>query len=338
MTDKNALTAAPNTELANVQNIGLVKPLNPTRPNPYLLLLQKARSPATRRTYESNLIRFFRDEMGTAPDQASVQIFLSQSAPELAMQLAVHAAKMRESGSAASSINIRLASIRALITTGYRFGFCAVDSKGLVDSEKAQTYRDTRGPELATIQKLLALPDRTTLRGKRDYALLRLLTDNALRRAEVCALQVSDFEPAARRLAILGKGQTDKIWVTLHPGTIQAIETYLADETYRAAAGHADGALFRNCAFRASAKGGPLAGDGLDDIVRTYGAKIGLKLSPHKFRHFAITAALDKTGGDVRSVQKLSRHKKIETLMIYDDNRTDRQGEITMLLGDLLEG
>jgi len=36
-------------------------------------------------------------------------------------------------------------------------------------------------------------------------------------------------------------------------------------------------------------------------------------------------------------VQKLSRHVKLETLILYDDNRTDQQGEITMLLGDLLE-
>jgi integrase len=38
--------------------------------------------------------------------------------------------------------------------------------------------------------------------------------------------------------------------------------------------------------------------------------------------------------GNVRKVQKLSRHRKLDTLMIYDDNRHRDQGEIT----DLLDG
>ncbi len=54
----------------------------------------------------------------------------------------------------------------------------------------------------------------------------------------------------------------------------------------------------------------------------------------HRIRHSAITAALDATEGDVRKVQKLSRHANLNTLMIYDDNRTNAQKDIT----DLLDG
>ncbi|MEG4534936.1 hypothetical protein [Microcoleus sp. D2_18a_D3] len=48
----------------------------------------------------------------------------------------------------------------------------------------------------------------------------------------------------------------------------------------------------------------------------------------------AITAALDATDGNVRKVQKLSRYKNLNTLMIYDDNRSRDQGDVT----DLLDG
>ncbi len=65
-------------------------------------------------------------------------------------------------------------------------------------------------------------------------------------------------------------------------------------------------------------------------------AKISKKLSPHRIRHSGITAALEATGGDVRKVQKLSRHANLNTLMIYDDNRQDVQGEISDLLADLV--
>jgi len=53
-------------------------------------------------------------------------------------------------------------------------------------------------------------------------------------------------------------------------------------------------------------------------------------------RKDTIAQALDETG-DVRKEKKLSRHKKIETLMIYDDNRTNVQGLLTELLSNALE-
>jgi integrase/recombinase XerC len=44
-------------------------------------------------------------------------------------------------------------------------------------------------------------------------------------------------------------------------------------------------------------------------------------LSPHRIRHSSITTFLDASGGDVRTAQRLSRHSRLDTLMIYDDNR-----------------
>jgi integrase/recombinase XerC len=55
-------------------------------------------------------------------------------------------------------------------------------------------------------------------------------------------------------------------------------------------------------------------------------------MSPHRIRHSSITTALDKSDGDVRKVQKLSRHKNLNTLMIYDDNRNHDQLELSELL------
>jgi integrase/recombinase XerC len=59
-------------------------------------------------------------------------------------------------------------------------------------------------------------------------------------------------------------------------------------------------------------------------------------MSPHRIRHSVITAALDATNGDTRKVQKLSRHRNLNTLMIYDDNRHQHQSEVTNILADLV--
>ena len=316
--------------------------------DPVWLLLQDKRSPATRRAYKGDLVDFF----GTSPTPDVVKAFVGQAVPLLAQRLVLYREEMRAKGLAPATINRRLAAVRSLLKMCYRLGLSSTDGRNLIDGEKTKAYRDTRGTDLDNLKRLLALPDRSTLRGKRDYALLRLLCDNALRRAEVCALTVADFQPDEKRLAILGKGRTEKEFITLHPSSAAAVAAYILASGHKEtlasghketlASGHGEtlereGPLFLTCDHRPQLAGTGLTSNGLYEVVKTYGTKIGLKLSPHKLRHSAITVALDKTGGDVRRVQKLSRHVKLETLILYDDNRTDQQGEITMLLGDLLE-
>ena len=308
--------------------------------DPVWLLLQDKRSPATRRAYKGDLVDFF----GASPTPDVVKAFVGQAVPLLAQRLVLYREEMRAKGLAPATINRRLAAVRSLLKMCYRLGLSSTDGRNLIDGERTKAYRDTRGTDLDNLKRLLALPDRSTLRGKRDYALLRLLCDNALRRAEVCALTVGDFQPDDKRLAILGKGRTEKEFITLHPSSTAAVAAYILASGHKEtlASGHGEtlereGPLFLTCDHRPRLAGTGLTSNGLYEVVKTYGTKIGLKLSPHKLRHSAITVALDKTGGDVRRVQKLSRHVKLETLILYDDNRTDQQGEITMLLGDLLE-
>jgi integrase len=57
----------------------------------------------------------------------------------------------------------------------------------------------------------------------------------------------------------------------------------------------------------------------------------------HTSRHASITLALDLTNGDIRSVASFSRHKKTETVSIYDDKRNNLAGKVTQLLSKKLE-
>jgi integrase/recombinase XerC len=96
--------------------------------------------------------------------------------------------------------------------------------------------------------------------------------------------------------------------------------------------GIGDGPLFTALDFANS--GHRLTGDGIRKIVVRHSENAGIKkqMSPHRIRHSAITAALDATFRNVRKVQKLSRHRKLDTLMIYDDNRGRDQQDVTELL------
>lgn len=59
-------------------------------------------------------------------------------------------------------------------------------------------------------RELLAVPDRSTLKGKRDYAILTLLVGCALRRRELASLTVEDVQMRENRWVIAdlrGKGE-----------------------------------------------------------------------------------------------------------------------------------
>jgi len=79
-----------------------------------------------------------------------------------------------------------------------------------------------------------------------------------------------------------------------------------------------------------------LTGTGLYKLVVALGKEAGLKVRPHGLRHAAITLALDATAGDVRKVQRFSRHRDLRVLTIYDDSRLDLAGEVASLVSDLL--
>jgi integrase/recombinase XerC len=76
-------------------------------------------------------------------------------------------------------------------------------------------------------RSVLAEIDRSTLLGKRDYAICRLLWDNALRRGEIVSLDRSNFIPQESRLMILGKGTLELQSIDLNPAVVTAINDYL---------------------------------------------------------------------------------------------------------------
>jgi integrase/recombinase XerC len=202
-----------------------------------------------------------------------------------------------------------------------------------IKSEKMSAYRDTSGVDSETFKRVLGGIDRTSLKGIRDYALLILLWSNALRRSEVSKANISDFDPTAKTLRIFGKGKGNQSEIiSLGKATVMAIEAWLETRGET----NPDKALF--VSVNPGYRDGRLCTQAIYNIVkeRCQSAGISKAMSPHRIRHSAITAALEVTGGDVRRVQKLSRHSSLNTLLIYDDNRKNHQREVSDLLDSLI--
>lgn len=296
--------------------------------DPASLLLSDKRKETTRRAYAGDLAHFF----GGAPTPERVRPFVAQPPAAIGLCLRRYKKQMLDAKLAEATVNRRLAAVRALLKLCYQLGVCATDGRNLVANERVRGYRDTRGIDLPALRRLLAAPQGENVGARRDRALLRLLVENGLRRAEVCSTNCSDVDLKRGQLQILGKGKgTQKQAVTISPATVASLVAYLR------AAGHRSGPLFRNLSRCPQVAGQRLTPTALYDIVLAYGKAIGVRhLTPHQLRHSAITALLDATNGNVREVRLFSRHVSIETVTRYDDARTDVQGQLTQTLSRLL--
>ena len=171
---------------------------------------------------------------------------------------------------------------------------------------------------------MLDAPDATTLKGKRDSAILATLLYHALRRDELCKLKIKDFKHERRGVAhlkISGKGGKTR-YVPLHPAASGLITEYLE------AAGHgADEttALFHpvhNSKIEGSQK--PIKPDAIYKLVRRYSAALGFEIGAHALRATAATNALENHA-DIAKVQEWLGHANIATTRIYDHARPGRK-------------
>ena len=232
---------------------------------------------------------------------------------------------------APATINQKLAAIKSQVNYASEAGKCHYTLVN-IKAEKLTQYRDTKGIPKEQFKLMMEATNNDTIKGLRDRAILLLLWGNALRRSEIANCDVSDFFPKAGELIITGKGKSGQPeTISLGSGAIAAIDKWLAArKDYTSSA-----PLF--CAVHKGYWGNRLHTHSIYKLVQKYANLAGIDkvMSPHRIRHSSITEALNLTNGDVRAVQKLSRHSNLNTLMIYDDNRQNLQGEVTGMLDDL---
>ena len=173
---------------------------------------------------------------------------------------------------------------------------------------------------------LLAAPPESTLKGKRDRAILATLLYHGLRCEELCTLTVGSIHQreGVPHLRVEGKG--DKVrYLPLAVLAQRLITAYLKE------AGHSEdlkGPLFRpvkNNRTKTLAK--PLHPVSVyQDIVRHYAREVGLidaipGICVHSMRATAATNALSNNA-DIAKVQEWLGHADISTTRMYDKRQS----------------
>ncbi len=217
---------------------------------------------------------------------------------------------------AASTINVRLSAIRKLVGEAKRAGMIGTEEAANLTDIPNVRQRGTRLGNWLTreqAKELLAVPDRTTLKGKRDYVIIALLVGCALRRRELASLNVEDIQLREGRWVIIdlrGKGGRIRtvavpIWVK------QAINAWMT------AAKIEDGRLLRPLS-----KSGKILRDELGDwatwsVVEHSSKQIGIEhFGAHDLRR-TCAKLCRKNGGDLEQIKFLLGHSSIQTTERY---------------------
>lgn len=114
-----------------------------------------------------------------------------------------------------STVNIRLSAMRSLVAEARRAGMISSeDAAKLTDIPNIKQAGARKGNWLTREQakEILAVPDRSKLKGKRDYVILSLLVACALRRTELAELDVATIQQREGRWVLAdleGKGRED---------------------------------------------------------------------------------------------------------------------------------
>jgi integrase/recombinase XerD len=164
----------------------------------------------------------------------------------------------------------------------------------------------------AQSRRLVANPDPSTPRGKRDRAILELLYGTAIRVGECERLDLGDVD-LRRGLVMVrsGKGRKDRI-VPIVGRAALAVDLYLREGRPVLLKDPRERALFVN------RQGGRVNVKRIQDLVRTNAKAAGLdiRVTPHTLRHGCATHLL-QGGADVRHVQKLLGHASVRTTAVY---------------------
>lgn len=166
-----------------------------------------------------------------------------------------------------------------------------------------------RGIAPAQLSAMLATCDRTQAKGKRDYAIMVLLSRLGLRAAEVAVLRLDDIDWRAGEITVRGKGRTEER-LPLPSDVGSAVADYLRHARPSCS-------LPREVFIRLVAPRGGLAPQGVSEVVRTASEQAGVgSFGAHRLRHTAGTEML-RAGAPLTEVAQVLRHRREATTAIY---------------------
>lgn len=276
--------------------------------------LNKSNSELTRKNYLSNLRQFIlfsgkKDALDVRVDDV----------------LAWRDSLIRK-GFAPHTIETKLATLSALFEYFRDYGVInrnPATAKLVPRPEKPLQSPKGKALTVKEVRYLLYTINRDNPIDLRDFAIIYSILRLSLRVSEICRLKVSDIKKDGKYWVIDYKGKGGRRQRQPLPNDVkQVIDDYLvADRINRrdSKTGGEDAFIFQaGISHRNYGVSEPLTTRHIWYLVKRKGELAGLgKLCPHDLRRTAITKAFQQNT-PVTSILNMSKHKSVETLMIYN--------------------
>jgi integrase len=302
----------------------------------------------TMRSYRQDLAAFARFLSNRLDEPLHVetaleQFFRQDSASAHAIVLDFRGSLL-EANLAPASINRSLATLRSLSKLTRMLGMVSGGWYLEVPGVKGERRRDTRGPAVEDIKRMLAATSGDTETETRDAAIVVTLYCLGLRVSELCGLRLEETDLARATTWIRGKARRERELVPLPSAVVEALRRYLR---HRGAGGQGplfvsrprgrrQAGLFDDPATRAPRRLHPRS---VVRIVDALGRRVGVRVWCHALRHTAITEAIvrgQRAGLGIDQIRAFSRHRTLATMLVYRDEH-DRAG-VQRQLADVVAG
>jgi site-specific recombinase XerD len=217
-----------------------------------------------------------------------------------------------------ATANRHLAALRGVLREAWRLGLMnAEDLARATDLPSVRGERLPRGRALSRgeLASLFATCREGTPADARDAALMAVLYAAGLRRAEVVALDVKDYDPETGALIVRGKGNKERV-AYIDNGAADAVRGWVhlrGDEA---------GPLFTPVSQTRQIELRQMTDQAVYAILQSRSRKAKVKaFSPHDLRRSCVSDLLD-AGVDISVVQRFVGHANVATTARYD-----RRGE-----------
>ncbi len=161
-------------------------------------------------------------------------------------------------------------------------------------------------------EAVISQPDLRDPMGVRDQAILEVLYSTGMRRMELIGLKLYDIDAERGTIIVRqGKGKKDRM-LPIGERALMWVEKYLFDVRPSLVVEPDNGIIFL------TAQGETITPNRLTQMVRVYvdAADIGKRGACHLFRHTMATLMLEN-GADIRFIQQMLGHVKLDTTQIY---------------------
>src|SRR5581483_6332647 len=263
------------------------------------LVLDAVSSPSTRTMYGKALDDFFAWRVGQG------------NPPFTRAALQAHRAVLESKGYSPSTINQRLAAVKKLAREAAANGWLDAETAAGIDQVagvKQQGCRAGNWLSRGQAEALINCPDASTLKGKRDRAVLALLVGCGLRRGEAVGLTLDHIQQRDGRWVIVDlRGKHGRVRTIPVPAWVK-----LAVDLWTAAAGISEGRLLRSLNRHGQITGSSLSPQAVLSAVRFYGQELGLRIQPHDLRR-TCAKLCRSAGGELEQIQLLLGHASVTT-------------------------